>query len=60
MFDRMDANGDGKVTRAEAQAAGDAFFAKLDKNGDGVVTKEELKAAHERGGKPKKERGKSS
>ena len=38
LFEQLDANGDGEVTRAE----GDTHFMDLaDQNGDGVVTKEE-------------------
>ena len=41
LFAEADANKDGKVTKAEAQAQADAHFAKLDTNKDGVITKEE-------------------
>ena len=37
-----DANGDGKVTKEEFMAAGDAGFARRDKNGDGSLTKDDF------------------
>jgi Ca2+-binding EF-hand superfamily protein len=50
---RMDTDGDGKVSRAEALSAAEAAFARADANADGFVTKEEMRAAHKahRGGK---------
>ena len=41
---KIDKNGDGKVTLAEAKAAGvsEADFKKADSNGDGTVSAEEL------------------
>ena len=39
---RMDTNGDGKITQAEFDAAGDQLFAKLDKNADGKIAKDEV------------------
>lgn len=42
MFEKLDANSDGKVTVAEAQAGAQARFTALDKNKDGVVTQDEL------------------
>jgi len=52
MFDRMDADGDGKVTVAEAMTAPrgrgmDAMFDPIDADGDGVITKAEAEAARE-------------
>lgn len=47
MFERADANKDGKITRAEAQKMESARFAKVDANGDSVITMAEAKAAHE-------------
>jgi hypothetical protein len=44
-FDRMDANKDGKVTLAEAQAAAVKRFDRLDTNKDGTISPEERKAA---------------
>ena len=42
-FKNIDKNGDGKITAAEAKAAGiaDADFKKADKNGDGNLTADE-------------------
>lgn len=45
---RMDANQDGKLTRAEAQAARAKLFETVDANRDGAVTPEEAQAARER------------
>jgi len=39
---RADANGDGKVTLAESQAAAKARFDALDKNKNGAITKDEV------------------
>lgn len=44
MFERADANSDGKVTLAEATAAALAKFDKADANKDGQITPEERKA----------------
>lgn len=41
MMERADANGDSRVTRAEAAAASQAAFRAMDANGDGTVTEEE-------------------
>lgn len=41
-FEMMDANKDGKVTRAEADAMHRAHFKKMDSNGDGVLTRKEV------------------
>jgi Ca2+-binding EF-hand superfamily protein len=43
-FERLDANKDGKVTKAEYDAARAAEFKAADKNGDGSVGKEEFAA----------------
>jgi hypothetical protein len=40
-FDKLDANNDGKVTRAEVSAAAAASFAKMDTNDDGVLNKDD-------------------
>jgi Ca2+-binding EF-hand superfamily protein len=40
-FQRMDSNGDGKVTKEEYMARDARTFARLDKNQDGVVTRAE-------------------
>jgi len=42
MFERLDANHDGQVSRAEYKASVDARFDKLDANGDGSVDAEEI------------------
>lgn len=42
----MDANGDGKLTRAEFDAAQKTNFAKIDTNKDGTATPEEMRAFH--------------
>jgi Ca2+-binding EF-hand superfamily protein len=44
MFERMDTNGDGQVTRQEADDAGKRLFDKFDRNADGAVTHEEAEA----------------
>ena len=41
-FDKIDANHDGTISRAEYQAWIDGRFAKLDSNGDGVVNADEV------------------
>ena len=50
MFDRIDADKDGKVTKAEFEAAGAAMFQRMDKNGDGIIEKDEMGKSH--GDKP--------
>jgi hypothetical protein len=45
---KMDTNGDGKVTLAEAQAAGKQRFERMDKNKNGVVSKDEIPGRGER------------
>ena len=44
-FNRMDADKDGKVSKAEALAAAGAAFDHLDANKDGFVTQDEAKSA---------------
>lgn len=46
MFDRLDANNDGKVDRLEIEQARDAHFARFDADGDGRVTEAEFEAGH--------------
>lgn len=48
MFERADANKDGRVSLAEAIALPMAHFEKADANKDGTISPEERKAAHER------------
>ena len=46
---RLDTDGDGKISKAEAQANAPRLFehfAEIDTNGDGFLSPEELKAAH--------------
>jgi Ca2+-binding EF-hand superfamily protein len=45
---RIDTNGDGKITAEEFAAAGDQMFTKLDKNGDGKLAKDEMPQHHRR------------
>jgi Ca2+-binding EF-hand superfamily protein len=42
IFERLDADGDGIVTRAEAERVGAEMFASLDSDGDGVVSEREF------------------
>ncbi|GIX21358.1 MAG: hypothetical protein KatS3mg121_0141 [Gammaproteobacteria bacterium] len=52
LFKKMDADGDGQVTRAEFLAAHEKHFDRLDADGDGILTHDELKAArHHKHGK---------
>src|SRR3546814_14753815 len=48
MFAKLDANSDGKVTKAEFTAKPLEMFGKADANKDGTVTPEERKAAWEK------------
>lgn len=48
LFDRADADGDGKVTRAEYVTAREAQFGRMDRNGDGVVSKADFPRAAKR------------
>ncbi len=43
IFSHLDRNGDGKITRLEAEAAHRARFDKMDDNGDGVVSRAEVR-----------------
>ncbi|MCF8879289.1 hypothetical protein L5876_05620 [Hyphobacterium sp. SN044] len=53
---RMDANGDGQVTREEFMSRGAPGFERLDANSDGSVTPDELDAAMERGRERREDR----
>lgn len=44
MFERADANGDGKVTRDEVEAFRIERFSRIDADGDGLITEDELSA----------------
>lgn len=48
MFEKLDTDGNGEVTKAEFQAFHDKKFAEMDADGNGVVTKAEAEAAHEK------------
>ena len=50
MFNRVDANSDGKITLAESQAFRSERFAKIDANGDGALTLDEIKSRRKRKG----------
>lgn len=45
MFQMMDADGDGQISRAEFISHAMERFSKMDANGDGAVSKEEAQAA---------------
>jgi len=47
-FGMMDADHDGKITKAEFTAAEDKMFDRLDTNHDGVISQDEMAAAHHR------------
>lgn len=47
MFERLDVDGDGRISKAEADERRAAGFARMDANGDGAVTREEQEAARE-------------
>ena len=47
MFDAMDADKNGLVSKAECDAHHDAMFKKMDANADGNISREESKAMHE-------------
>lgn len=48
MFEKIDANKDGVVSKDESRAFADARFAETDANKDGKITKDEMKAHHEK------------
>jgi hypothetical protein len=50
-FAAMDTNGDGAISKAEAEAGSPRLakrFAEIDANGDGLITREEMQAARAR------------
>jgi len=56
-FKQLDKDGDGRISKAEAQANAPrmaAHFDQIDANGDGFVTPEEMRAAHQRHAKAPK------
>ncbi len=48
MFDLMDTNHDGVVTKKEFDAFHDKWFKEMDANHDGKITREEMDAAHQK------------
>lgn len=56
MMERIDTDGDGKVSKAEFDAKHAEKFAKMDANGDGFLTKDEMKSARSAMKKKMKER----
>lgn len=48
LFQKMDANNDGKISADEHAAAAKAMFETMDGNKDGKVTAAEMEAAHEK------------
>ncbi len=42
LFDLLDANGDGKLTKAEIETPSERWFARYDKNNDGFLDPDEL------------------
>lgn len=46
MFEKVDTNKDGIITKEEFRAQGDKMFAGIDTNGDGKITKAESEAKH--------------
>ena len=53
-MEMMDADGDGKITKSEFNAAHEAMFSKRDKNGDGVLDASEMKTMEGKCGAEKK------
>lgn len=43
-FEKLDADGNGSISQAEINAAGDTHFNKLDNDGDGMLSKQEFNA----------------
>src|SRR5690606_28300302 len=56
-FERLDANGDGRLDAADREARHQARFDRLDANGDGAISREEFATIRaERGDGPRAER----
>jgi Ca2+-binding EF-hand superfamily protein len=47
MFERLDADNDGKITKAEMSAGRERMFKRLDRNGDGVIDENEIEKARQ-------------
>lgn len=60
IFERLDANADGKISKAEADKVGKGRlkenFGKIDANSDGFVTKEEMKIFRQNNPKPERKK----
>lgn len=52
MFDRFDANHDGKLDQADRAAREAALFDRIDGNHDGAISRDEFAAAHQQMGRP--------
>ena len=48
MFQKMDANSDGRIDAADREARQEARFARLDTNGDGTISEDEFNAKRDR------------
>ena len=46
MFEKMDVNADGKISKSEFKIKTVEHFDKIDRNDDGEITREEMKAHH--------------
>ncbi len=47
VFQRIDTNGDGPISKDEMLAARERLFKRLDRNGDGVIDKDEIEGARD-------------
>ena len=52
MFQKMDTNGDGKISIEEHADAAAERFSKMDINGDGFISKKEMRKNHKKCNKP--------
>ena len=48
MFDKLDLNNDGEITKAEFDSFHQTKFTELDADGSGVITKDEIEAMKEK------------